>query len=156
MSENEPRSSWYLYVGLILSCGVVGCQNHGKESAQAEQQYRKAHQAWREHINADPNCHDKANATPFIDNPPFKAIVDLGENALPFLIRDLEKSEEKDSDHLLHFAVQRITKLDVARLYPNNTLPMSDRDRSRLWVRWWRDKRGLSTADNRSFDKPPF
>jgi hypothetical protein len=127
--------------GLIGLIGTVVYLFGGEYSMAEEQrrnlpqEYQKAIEAWRSYTQR-PEIQESSQTSAYTNNEAYAHIVSLGPDVLPFLIADLERGE-----FLLNDAVRRITGLDVRKLYPQQKV-VGEQDISKLWVRWWREKRG--------------
>lgn len=83
----------------------------------------------------------------FIQNPPFEAIVDLGPDALPFIMEKLR------SDAQAHFLIHALSRITGKRFSPEEIAassssadgPIGNQALARLWLSWWDSQQREST-----------
>ena len=67
--------------------------------------FEERYQQWKSRIESG-EISLSSSARDYISNPEFEAIVELGEEALPFIF---EKMQTDEAGHFLSYAVERIT-----------------------------------------------
>ncbi|MCP3997914.1 MAG: hypothetical protein GY722_23065 [bacterium] len=77
----------------------------------------------------------------------FRKIVARGEDFLPFIVEKIE-----EGDFFLNQAMWEITGVNVRALYPDEKT-VGERTVSRLWVRWWKERR-LRRDEDQPFTEP--
>jgi hypothetical protein len=108
-----------------MSLVPTGSPPAGPPTESVEQRLRRLEAAWEAETQflSDPR--------PIIEHPAFQAIIALGEQVVPFLLRDLERCP-----HLWVWALPRITGANpVAPADGGNIRAMTE-----AWLRWGREK----------------
>lgn len=76
----------------------------------------------------------------YINNPHFQAIVDLGENAVPYII---QKFQTDENAHFLIHALERITHkrftpTEIAAAQARFGIPLGNQGFAAMWQEWWK------------------
>ena len=85
-----------------------------------------------EKIIDDPKIRISSRPWDYINNQPYKAIVNLGEEALPFIMEKLEQGV-----FFLNQAVLDITGVKIERIMGKEKRFPSEQEKSRLLIDWW-------------------
>ncbi len=100
------------------------------------QRYRRS---WAVQISSRTEDHNDCEA--------FRKIVARGEDFLPFIVEKIE-----EGDFFLNQAMREITGVDVRAFYPDEKT-VGEQSASRLWVRWWQERR-LRRDEDQPFTEP--
>ena len=105
-----------------------------------EDRYRQ----WKAFIAGDDAISLSSSDAPYVSNPQFEAIVELGEPAIPFI---LEKIRTDDDAHFLVHAIERITgkrftPRELEEGGRRHGSPLGNQGYAALWEEWWRERGG--------------
>ena len=90
---------------------------------------------WEKTIR-DPKVRISSRPQDYIDNEPYREMVKLGREALPFIIEKLETGH-----FLLNQAVMDIAGIDMEEIVDKERLFfLSEQEKSTLLVEWWKSK----------------
>lgn len=84
----------------------------------------------------DPKIQVSSRPQDYIDNEPYRKIVGLGEKALPLVLDKLQQGV-----FLLNQAVLDITGKNADEIFGKERILMSEQEKSRLLVDWWRTQK---------------
>lgn len=90
---------------------------------------------WKKAIQ-DPKILFSSRPQDYINNGPYREIVELGRDALPFIIEKLEQGV-----FFLNQAVTEITGIKMERIIDKERRFPSEQEKSRLLVKWWVSQR---------------
>ncbi len=90
-----------------------------------------------ERVIQDPETQISSRPHDYADNEPFRGIVELGAAALPFIIEKLEQGV-----FLLNQAVIEIAGIDMDDILGKERRFVSEQEKARLLVEWWRSQQG--------------
>jgi hypothetical protein len=90
---------------------------------------------WQRAIQ-DPKVQLSSRPQDYIDNEPYRAIVKLGKDALPFIIEKLEHGV-----FLLNQAVADIEGIRMEEIIGKEKRFPSEQEKSELLINWWKSKR---------------
>jgi hypothetical protein len=107
-----------------------------------EDDFLRRYEAWKKFVQQDPSCQFASADAPFIENAPFRAIVELGRAAIPAMVAHLFRD---DCSHFLHHALRELT---------GHQFPPEDHAAARqlfghlgnqaecaMWLGWWSKNR---------------
>lgn len=83
-----------------------------------------------------------SNPTHFQNLESFQRIIDLGKEAMPFIIEKL-----REGHFLLNHAMGEITHIDIINLRRSRMDFLSEQAISNLWIEWWEDNSKKSKID---------
>lgn len=86
---------------------------------------------WKEAIQ-DPKVQFSSRPRDYIDNDPYREIVKLGRDALPFIIEKL-----KEGEFFLNQAVVDITSVNMAEIISEERRFASEQEKSTMLIEWW-------------------
>ncbi len=90
---------------------------------------------WEKTIQ-DPKIRISSRPRDYVDNEPYREMVKLGREVLPFIIEKLETGH-----FLLNQAVMDIAGIDIEEVVGKERLfLLSEQEKSALLVEWWRSK----------------
>jgi hypothetical protein len=89
---------------------------------------------WEEAIQ-DPRVQISSRPQDYIDNEPYRAIVNLGQEALPYVMEKLEQGA-----FFLNQAVLDIAEISMDEILEEEQPFPSEQDKSELLLRWWRSR----------------
>lgn len=89
---------------------------------------------WEKAIR-DPKIESSSRPQDYIDNEPYREIVKLGRDALPFIIEKLEQGV-----FFLNQAVVDIAGIEMEEIVGKERRFPSEQEKSALLVRWWRSQ----------------
>ena len=114
----------------------------------SHQEFEQRYRAWKAYIQDDEIALSSSDQA-YIHNPPYRAIVEMGWEAVPLIIEKLKTDEEA---HFLIHALREITqerRVDAdleANQAPSNK-PRGNQAYAEKWIAWW-DERRASTDDS--------
>jgi hypothetical protein len=111
-----------------------------------EDYYRK----WKAAIQKD-EVTLSSRSEDYINNPDFEAIVDLGPEAVPYILAKLQTDEDA---HFLVYALERITNKkftndELAAARERYGAPLGNQGLAAMWQEWWDKQR--SSDEGSSF-----
>src|SRR5438445_5837457 len=83
-----------------------------------------------------PEIMTSSNTSDYLDNEPYKAIVQLGIPILPLIMEKI-----RQGFFLFNEAASRIMNLKLMDISPKGIVPISEQEVSRLWLNWWQVNR---------------
>jgi hypothetical protein len=94
---------------------------------------------WKTFITTSDTCLLSSDDRPFIDNPPFRELVALGEAAIPLIVNQFFRD---DLAHFLHHAMDELTghRFDAEDIVAAERLfgrPLGNQARCAMWLGWW-------------------
>ncbi len=101
----------------------------GKTTADKFEEY---FQQWLEEVQK-PEIMVSSDTIDYIDNKPYKKIIRLGHDALPFLMNKIAQGY-----FILNHAVSEITGKKISDIAPVGSKLISQQEISRLWLTWWK------------------
>jgi hypothetical protein len=102
------------------------------------ERFEQLYRAWSSDVQHNMNPYSSSDRD-YIQNPHFEAIVDLGSEALPFIMEKLRSDEHA---HFLIHALTRITGMhfspeEVAASQARAAGPIGNQAMVQLWLSWW-------------------
>jgi hypothetical protein len=109
------------------------------------EQFERLYEEWSRSVQ-DASIAYSSSDRDYIQNPHFDAIVELGHDALPFIMEKLR------SDEGAHFLIHALTRITGRRFPPGEAEadrasagePIGNQAIARLWLSWW-DSRHTDT-----------
>ena len=102
---------------------------------ETREQFDTLFEEWQRVIQ-DPKIQLSSRPQDYIDNEPYRAIIELGKDALPFVIEKLEQGV-----FFLNQAVADIEGVRIEELIsPKKRFP-SEQEKSELLIEWWKSRR---------------
>lgn len=103
--------------------------------------FEDRYQAWKSFTQGD-EVSLSSFSKDYINNPHFEAIVDLGPEAVPYIIK---KFETDDSAHFLIHALERITHKsftpeELAAAQARYGSPLGNQGFAAMWRDWWNEQ----------------
>ena len=89
-----------------------------------------------EKVIQDPKIRLSSRPQDYINNEPYREIVKLGRDALPFIIEKLEQGV-----FFLNQAVVEITGIKMEEIIGKERRFPSEQEKSRLLVKWWQSQK---------------
>lgn len=89
-----------------------------------------------EKVIQDPKIQLSSRPQDYTDNEPYREIVKLGRDALPFIIEKLEQGV-----FFLNQAVVEITGIKMDKIIGKERRFPSEQEKSTLLVKWWRSQK---------------
>jgi len=104
-----------------------------------EQYYRK----WKTHIQDDEIALSSSDDA-YIQNPPYRAMVAMGWDAVPHIIEKLRTDEDA---HFLIHALKEITgkqfmEDDIKAARAQYGRPLGNQAYAAMWIEWWNERQG--------------
>jgi hypothetical protein len=103
-----------------------------------EDEFLRRYEAWKRFVEEDANCQLASSDTPFIDNPPFRAIVELGPAAVPAIMANLFRD---DYSHFLHHALRELVDHEFSPEERAAAIQLfghlGNQAECGLWLGWW-------------------
>lgn len=99
----------------------------------AREEFQSAFKEWADESDTNTLRLD-SNPTHFQNLESFQRIIDLGKEAIPFIIEKL-----REGHFLLNHAMEEITHIDIIDLRQSRTDFLSEQSISDLWIGWWED-----------------
>jgi len=120
--------------------------DHSLPEATSEH-FERLYREWRSHVDRSVTPYSSSDHH-YIQNPHFDAIVNLGSDALPFI---MEKLRSNEYAHFLIHALARITgkRFSLEELRACRPLadgPLGNQAFVQLWLSWW-DSQQLAKQD---------
>lgn len=94
-----------------------------------------------EKIIRDPKIRLSSRPQDYVDNEPYREIVKLGKDALPFIMEKLEQGV-----FFMNQAVVNITGVKMEEIISKERRFPSEQEKSDLLVKWWRSQRLASPS----------
>ena len=104
------------------------------ENNEIREKFDALYAEW-ERVIQDPKIQISSRPQDYIENEPYREIVKLGEDALPFIIEKLEQGV-----FLLNQAVVEITGVEFGEISAKELRFPSEQEKSALLVTWWRSQ----------------
>ena len=100
--------------------------------------FLRCYEAWKEYIRKDPSCALSSSDARFIENPAFRAIIELGPAAIPAIVAHLFRD---DHSHFLHHSLRQLTG---HRFTPQDRAAaihlfghLGNQAECAMWLGWW-------------------
>ena len=101
-----------------------------------EQAFEAAYTAWRKRIEADPRLSLSSRTYDYTDLKEYQAMIDLGKDALPAVMRKIESG-----DWLLNEAALQMAGLRSQDIVPDaDQAFLSEQEFARRLLEWWRQR----------------
>lgn len=108
------------------------------ESKKVKEEFDTLFAEWKKVIQ-DPKILLSSRPQDYTNNDPYREMVKLGRDVLPFIIEKLEQGE-----FLLNQAVAEITGIKMEEITGEEITGrrfLSEQEKSRLLVKWWRSQK---------------
>ena len=103
-----------------------------------EDDFCQRYEAWKKYVHDEAACELASSDKPFVENPPFRAIVALGPPAIPAIVRHLFR------DDLSHFLVHALRELTGHEFSSEDRLAaiqlfghLGNQAECAMWLGWW-------------------
>jgi hypothetical protein len=106
----------------------------GNENKKVKEKFDVLFAEWEKAIQ-DPKIQLSSRPQDYINNEPYREIVKLGRDALPFIIEKLEQGV-----FFLNQAVVEITGIKMEEIIGKELRFPSEQEKSTLLVKWWRSQ----------------
>lgn len=121
-------------------CLAIMASNNSLPEAKSEH-FDLLYREWRDYVERSVSPYSSSDRN-YIQNPHFDAIVDLGSDALPFI---MEKLRSDENAHFLIHALVRITGKNFSLKELKGCRPLADgrignQTFVQLWLSWWDSK----------------
>lgn len=103
-----------------------------------DEAFEDSYQKWKSFIQSDAVALSSRDED-YVNNPHFQAIVNLGKEAVPYIIQKLQTDE---SAHFLIHALESITQhqftpAEVAAAQARSGAPLGNQGYAAMWQDWW-------------------
>jgi len=105
------------------------------ENKQVKEKFDALFVTWEKLIQ-DPKIQLSSRPQDYIDNQPYREIVKLGSDALPFIIEKLERGV-----FFLNQAVLDITGVNMEEIISKDKRFPSEQEKSLLLIKWWQSRK---------------
>jgi hypothetical protein len=100
--------------------------------------FENHYQKWRTYCRSDAVALSSSDDA-YVNNPHFQAMVDMGEDAVPYIMQKLRTDEDA---HFLIHALERITNKrftpeEIEEAKVRYGTPLGNQGYAAMWLDWW-------------------